>query len=305
MKRAIPFFLVLLSPGFLWGGSFNNKGASTAKFLQFGAGARAVSMGEAFSAVVDDATALYWNPAGLLRVQNHSATFMHATHIDSSFLDYGAYAHKLSEKTAVGVGMQYFSAGDISETDSFGFGVGSFKPTDMAISVGVARQVKSFSAGLTAKLVRSKIVDSAQTLAFDVGILSPSYFKEKVQFAFTATQMGGSLKFDSKSESLPLELKVGGAAKIKPAWTASLDLGLPKDNSPYLALGNEYAYGLTEGWDLKGRIGYNTRSAQDVAGLTAVSFGLGLGVNLLNVDYGLVPIGDLGLTHRVALTYDF
>ncbi|NMC43939.1 MAG: hypothetical protein GYA46_08465, partial [candidate division Zixibacteria bacterium] len=38
---------------------------STAGFLRVGVGAKAMGLGEAFTAVADDASAVYWNPAGL------------------------------------------------------------------------------------------------------------------------------------------------------------------------------------------------------------------------------------------------
>ena len=48
------------------------------EFLRVGAGARALGMGAAFLAVADDATAGYWNPAGLNYLNRHSAVYMHA-----------------------------------------------------------------------------------------------------------------------------------------------------------------------------------------------------------------------------------
>ncbi|MBP9699599.1 MAG: UPF0164 family protein, partial [Elusimicrobia bacterium] len=72
-----------------------SAGTVGAEFLRMGAGARGMSMGEGFSALVDDATALYWNPAALAGLEKRSATFMHATAIEDSFYDFGGYGQKI------------------------------------------------------------------------------------------------------------------------------------------------------------------------------------------------------------------
>ena len=69
MKKTIAFFLLIgiqsLTHADFGSGS---RGTTTANFLKLGAGARAEAMGGAYAAVADDATALYWNPAGLTRI---------------------------------------------------------------------------------------------------------------------------------------------------------------------------------------------------------------------------------------------
>src|SRR5262245_2955826 len=112
------------------------KGTTTAEFLKLGAGARAEAMGEAFSAVADDATALYWNPGALTRIheKSSSATLMHAPYVASSFFDYVGFAKNINGRDAWGASLQYFSAGAITQTDVNGFDQGSFTPYDMAAS---------------------------------------------------------------------------------------------------------------------------------------------------------------------------
>ena len=55
-----------------------DEGAHAAEFLSHGVGARALGMGSAFVAVADDATATYWNPAGLTKVKKHSFSAMYS-----------------------------------------------------------------------------------------------------------------------------------------------------------------------------------------------------------------------------------
>ena len=57
------FAAALLVPGLAW--SQAKVGTTGYQFLEIGASSRAVGMGDAFVALVDDASAVYYNPAGL------------------------------------------------------------------------------------------------------------------------------------------------------------------------------------------------------------------------------------------------
>ena len=147
-----------LLPGWSAGQSFSfaAKGTAAAQFLELGVGGRAMSMGGACTAVADGADALYWNPAGLVRVERNAATFMHAAYLDSSFYDYAAYARNLGDYGAVGLGLQYLNAGSITETDANFNSVGSFTPYDLAASLGYAHRLGGFSLGGAVKYIHSK-----------------------------------------------------------------------------------------------------------------------------------------------------
>lgn len=52
-------------------------GISTMQFLKIGVGGRAVGLGETFVAIANDASALYWNPAGIVQFNEQQAIFSH------------------------------------------------------------------------------------------------------------------------------------------------------------------------------------------------------------------------------------
>ena len=54
-----------------------------------------------------------------------------------------------------------------------------------------------------------------------------------------------------------------------------------------------------------GRAGYNSRTFGSVSGFSGISFGAGFGFGRFDVDYALVPFGDLGQTHRISLSGKF
>ena len=286
------------------------KGTTTADFLELGVGARGDAMGGAYTAVVDDAEALYWNPAALSSVQDHSATLMHAPYIDSSYYDSIQYAQKLGPGS-IGVGLQYFNAGSITQTDASGVSTGSFDPYDLAISVGYGYKLNGmgvldgYSVGAGVKWIQSRIATYASAEALDLGLLSRGYMDDKFHWALTATNIGTTEKFDQANENLPEMFSLGGSYKIMGNWLGSVNVDFPRGNAPYLALGTEYSYNAGKGLGIAIRGGYSTQTTSDVTGFTGFSFGAGIAFQKYSFDYAVVPFGDLGLTHRLSLSARF
>jgi hypothetical protein len=303
MKRGLLLALLLIAVDARADFNADARGTTTASFLKLGVGARAVGMGEAYAAVADDATALYWNPAGLARVGKHSAAFMHAPYLASTFYDYGAYAYRAGAH-GFGAGVQYFSAGRMDQTDVNNTALGSFHPHDVAASLGYAYGFSDEGAalGIAAKFIQSKIIESASAAAVDVGLQSRVY-ADRFRLALTATNIGTKMKFEQDSESLPLALRAGSALKLTERWLSSLDIAFPKDNEPYAAIGTEYGWRAGETFTLIGRAGYNSRTSGDISGVTGFSLGLGFSFPRAALDYAFLPYGGLGLTHRISLSF--
>ncbi len=304
MKKSMTVFVVLLLRAMAFADFDSDaKGTTTANFLKLGVGARAVGMGEAYGAAADDATALYWNPAAMTRLENQSATFMHAPYLASTFYDYGAYARRVG-RHAFGAGIQYFSAGSLDQTDENNTPLGHFNPYDLAASIGYAYQISNRGAayGVTGKYIQSKILSSAQAFAVDFGALS-SLIVQRFRLAFTAANIGTKMKFDQEAERLPLALRIGSSCQISGDWLGTLDLAFPIDNHPYVAIGTDYVLHPTSGMGLAGRLGYNSLTQGDISGVTGLSFGVGFLFEKLSLDYAFLPYGGVGLTHRISLNF--
>jgi putative transposase len=124
MKRWILALLItgLLGPGT----SFAQSGqGGTESNLSLGFGARAFSMGRAFTALSDDPTAVFWNPAGLEYVYQQSATFFHTSLFEGANYDFLGYAFPTLNLGTFGVGVGRIGIGGIKQRDIFNTDQGS------------------------------------------------------------------------------------------------------------------------------------------------------------------------------------
>lgn len=289
------------------------RGTFAGEFLGLGAGARAAAMGGAYSAVVDEASAVYWNPAAMTRVARRSATLMHAAALNASSYEYGSYVQNEGVLGAFGFGAQYFSPGRFVRTNEAGVSVGNVTPYDMALSWSYAREVGGFSLGASAKVVDSRIVNSASAGALDVGLLSPALLDDRLRLAFTAVNFGGdTMVFDQAGAKLPLAVRGGGAYQLLPSLLVSADAVFGQSDRPYGALGAEYrlggpGYRLSDarGWGFAARAGLNTQTIGSVDGFTAVAMGFGVSLHGAAIDYAFAPFGGLGQVHRLSITCAF
>ena len=289
--------------------AFSNKDAGTrgGQFLKLPVGAKAIGMGEAATAVADDANAIFYNVAGIARLDKKSGEYMFSKYVESTSYHWVGFAMPVSEKIgSVGLGFQYFSAGDIDETDIRASKVGTFSPSDLAVNLAYARHVFSdkHSLGLNLKIINSKIKESASTVAIDLGAQCEQMMDGKLLLGFAVQNLGGSLKFESESSKLPILIKLGTGYKVQENWTAAFDLIFPEDDSPNFAIGTDYKYKIQNDMSLSGRAGYNNRGAR-VDGFNGITIGFGFNYQIATLDYAWMPLGDLGSTHRISVGVKF
>ena len=283
----------------------DDKGTSAAQFLKLGAGARAAAMGEAYSAVCADAGAVYWNPGALSGLHGISGVFTHTELFGALNYEYLGYAQSLKTAGTVGLGIQYLSAGQIPETDTSGFETGAdMNPVQLAAALAYSRKIGGFGIGASAKYIRSRLVETASTFAADAGILSPALFNGRLRLASVVQNAGGGLKYDRKSDPLPLNLKAGGAFSFSDKIILALDVNFPRDNGLYAGAGGEYVFNY-RAVSVAGRLGYNTRTQGDIDGMAGLSTGLGFIFHNLALDYAFVPFGSLGSAHRISVNFRF
>ena len=150
----------------------NAEGTSSASFLQMGAGARAAAMGESYVSVANDATATYWNPAGVARVDETQISAMQNTHVvDTSYQHLAAV--KPFGRFGVGLAIARMDYGSIDRYTVANVKDGNFTANSLAAGVSLAGRIgDDISVGGTLKMIRESIEsESANAMAADLGFL--------------------------------------------------------------------------------------------------------------------------------------
>lgn len=179
MKYRILLFL-LISPFFLNAQAFRNY---SNEFLNIGVDAAALGMSKAVVATTNNVNAIYWNPAGLVGIEDYQGSLMYASYFAGiANYNYAAFAMPIDKNSALGVSVIRFGVDDILNTteliDSNGnidFNrISLFSAADYAFNVAYARNLifKDLKIGVNAKIVRRIIGDFATSwgFGFDAGL---------------------------------------------------------------------------------------------------------------------------------------
>ena len=147
-------------------------GTTAAYFLGIDVGGRALGMGGASVASVNDATAIYWNPGAIAQLQGNEALFVHSQWLAETSFNYAAAVFQTGAGT-FGLSATVLDYGRMIHTtveDPDGTGL-TFTASDMAIGLTVARAMTDkFAIGGTFKFISQTIWhESATSVALDVG----------------------------------------------------------------------------------------------------------------------------------------
>lgn len=280
-----------------------HAGGTAMEFLKVGIGAKAAGMGDAFVALADDASASYWNPAGVAGQDGRQALFTHSEWLSDIRLENASLAWG-DERQGLGFSATILHVGGLEERDESGAYLGEFRFFDYAFGLSYARAVAPGTRiGVTGKLLMEQIDrERASTLAADLGMLL-EVPGTSLTLGGALTNLGSGLKFDAVSEDLPTTLALGASYQLPGLlpWMAGMtfaaDVRKARGSDASLKLGWEMGLGGVARY----RLGYATAmDTQDI--------GTGFGIDFADyhLDYAFVPMSsDLGDTHRFSLAWGF
>lgn len=257
--------------------STNKVGSTAATFLNIAVGARSVGMGGAFTAMADDATALYWNPAGISGIKQFESSLVHTDWLTDLRFDVIGAVLPLQHDDAIGAQMTLLTMPDQevtttaqSEQDGAGY---YFSAGSMAMQLTYGKQfTDKFKLGISGKYIREWIWhESAATAAIDLGSVYTTDLNG-MRIGLAITNFGGKMQMTGRDLTrlydidpiregnnasvisnlgtdkwpLPLNLRFGLAMEVfqneKHRMSVAADALHPNDNHESVNFGSEYAF---------------------------------------------------------------
>jgi hypothetical protein len=334
----IIIFLFAILPGVALS-QITKTGTTAAKFLSIGIGPRANAMGGAFTSVANDASSLYWNPAGAASITKYEAMFSYTSlYKDLGInLNYVALVVPVGEAGNFGVSVTALDYGEMDvTTEYYPEGTGEkFSASSYAFGLSYARNItESFAAGITVKYITEGIFNStADGVAFDIGtIFDTPFFGIKfstiitnygskmqmtgedllIRYDADPTRKGNNETVDAYYKTdrfeLPLRLQIGISKTFQflrnEKFTIAVDATHPNDNTEYLNFGGELSF-LDNLISLRG--GYKGLFLKDnQEGLTlGAGLNYALGVFEVGFDYSYQYYKYLSYIHSFGVNLKF
>jgi hypothetical protein len=202
-------------------------GSAAALFLLIAPGARAAGMGEAFVAVADEATATYWNPAGLAFQEGTEIALMHSNWLPQLapdlYYDYATVRHSLGPIGTAGFSITFINLGEQEGRDEQNNDTGTFSSYELAVAGSFGSKIYSNgAAGVTLKFIYSnlspEVKNTAQkgdgratAFAVDLGYLHKNLLINNLNFGANLTNLGPKITYidADQADPLPTNLRVG------------------------------------------------------------------------------------------------
>ena len=298
-------------------------GTTSPDFLRIGVAPRPVAMGEAFTGMADDVNAIAYNPAGLAFVERQEISVVHNMYLDGVQQDYLAYVLPTYKYGSAAFGANQLRVAPFDSFSAEDRPAGTVSAQDLSVSGAYAARWRSAAFGVAVKHISSRLAGfTAATNAYDLGALwrLPNGFSLGV----ARQNMGSGLVYESASQPLPSQTRLGGSWKggfLWPGSSSALSLdGVFARERKFIGAGAEVW--LTPFAAL--RVGYLGSEDSDIG----FSWGAGFKLPLrrrassdptwkakvredtgpapeLQIDYAFARMGDLGLTHRLSISLRF
>ena len=255
-------------------------------YLLVGGGARPVGLGDAFTSLADDVSAIYWNPAGLAQIKKTEVFLSRFNSYQNISYNFIEIASRIKDKSTLGAGITYIDFGSDEKRDDKGRLVGRVQNSALGLNLCYGEKIlDNLMAGVGIKTtVQNLSGKNYSAVAFDGGMLYK--FSNNLAFGYTIQNLGANIE----GFQLPLNLRVGMLTTIDFIYPISIctDIIFPRAGYPRFASGIEAT--IERNYFM--RIGFNNK--QDTG--QSLTFGFGVKFKGLKLDAAYLPSTLLGNT---------
>jgi hypothetical protein len=298
MKKTFLIIIIILFSALSY--AQNDGAANTGlAFLKLGVGARGLAMGEAYSSVCNDGTAVIYNPARLNSGDGNNVTLMYNSAMKDLTNNFVGAKFKFN-KLGIGVGLFKTNIEGIEIRTIPGAPIDKFDAQNLSLNLSLCYELyRNLSIGVTSKMLYEKIyIDEASGYAFDVGT---NYSIDNFSLSFVLSNLGSINALKEVSTKLPTSVRLGGAYSfIKKDFNFILALDGFKvldGGKLHVNSGAEVCYKDI----IFIRAGYQT--AYDNKGFTT---GIGFKYKGITMDYAFIPYSDsFGTSNTLSLGFNF
>lgn len=277
-----------------------DSGSNGLAFLKVDVGARAAAMGGAFTAIANDATAAYYNSAGLAASEKNNLMLTHHAGIVDITQDFAAVKFRAgSHHLAFSVNVYNIPGIEIRDEQPTEDPDGVVNALSFYTAFGYARALDNhWQIGLNVKYLFEKLyLNSASGWAIDFGIRRTEIING-LDWGISLQNLGKMKQLKDRATPLPLLVRSGFAYTIpyqllgnNPLLAA--DMEYIKDGASTVRIGTEIPLLRS----LAIRFGYRFGS-----GYSQWSTGLGLNYRRFYFNYAFAPSSyDLETSHRLTL----
>ena len=295
-------------------------GESVFQFLNLTSSSRQVALGGEALTLINDVNQPIWNPSVINPELDKQLSVNYTSYLAGISIGSASYSQVINRRFgAIHGSIKYLNYGTLIEADENGNETGTFKASDVAVSVGYAFNLPwtNVFMGFNGKLINSTISNfTSSGIAADIAVL---YYSPYKYYAFTmvARNMGTQIQsFDGTNEKLPFKIAIGGSYKLKYVplkWHLTIDnlqqwnVAVPNPSNQisdlegniteekisfltnairHLVIGAE----LFPESPINLRAGYNFRRSselklQNARSFSGISFGFGIKMNKLRFNY--------------------
>lgn len=297
------------------------------KWLSIPVGARAAGMGGAYTAMADDITAIFWNPAGIALTTGGHAFLSQTRWIADINLNSAALTYQYQNWGVFGLSFLSMDWGTLHGTqlanNAAGYEeTGNFSPSDWALGFSYAKRISdAFALGGNVKYlyeklgegnvetndVISKYTAQMNVFALDVGTYYYTGFKD-LRFAMSFQNFSSERKYRAEHFPLPLTFKFGVAMDVFKFMAEESDHHVmfaadavhPRDYSERMQFGLEYSYRYIV--FLRG--GYKTNYDEEDLSLGG-GLHYGLGGIALTLDYSYIQFKNFDAVQMFSFDFQF